>query len=447
MPATPVIPDYITVHLGRPDDASAPNVRVPFIDYIKNVASSEIYPTWPENALRANILAQITFALNRVYTEWYPSRGYDFDITSSTQYDQKYIQDREIFSNISRLVDELFNNYVVRQGSIQPLFTQYCDGARVTCGGLSQWGTVELAEQGLTPYEILQYYYGDNINIVRDAPTGPNLPSYPGTLLRLGSVGEDVRTIQRQLNRIARNYPALGPALSLDGIYGVRTESMVRNFQEIFDLVPDGIVGKATWYQIKAIYNAVKGLGELVSEGLTIDEVDRVFAQDLRPGDVSEHVRTIQYYLAVMAFFNDELPYVRINGVFDKATERAVRLFQQHQGLTVDGIVGRGTWNALTSVYQQIRASLPAQYASAYDEIYPGIVLTAGQSGEEVMALQRLLRRAAANWSFIPEVQLTGVYDADTATAVRAVQEAADLPVDGVTGPITWAVIADLAQG
>ena len=443
--ATPVIPETITVHLGLPDDASAPNIQVPFVDYIKNVASSEIYPTWPEAALRANILAQISFALNRVYTEWYRSRGYDFDITSTTQYDQKYTPNREIFNNIGEIVDEIFNDYVVREGSIQPLFTQYCNGTTVTCDGLSQWGTVTLAEQGLVPYEILQYYYGDDIGLVRDAPTGPNLPSYPGTALRLGSVGEEVRTIQRQLNRIARNYPAIGPTLELDGIYGTETEQAVRNFQKIFNLTQDGIVGKATWYQIKAIYNAVKGLGELVSEGLSIDEVDRIFAKVLRPGDTGTAVRTIQYYLAIISFFDDALPQVKITGTFDAATEEAVRLFQAQNGLTVDGIVGRNTWNALTNQYQRIRASLPEQYTGVSDEIYPGIFLTPGQQGEEVAALQRLLQRAAANGAGIPAVRETGIYDSATEAAVRAVQEEAGLEQTGITGPLTWAAIARLA--
>ena len=205
---TPVIPDYITVHLGRPN-SPARNVRVPFTDYIKNVASSEIYPTWPENALRANIYAQVSFALNRIFSEYYRSRGYDFDITNSTAYDQAYVDGRDIFSNISKIVDELFNDYVTKGNQIQPYFTEYCDGRTVSCRGLSQWGTVTLANQGRTPYQILQNYYGNDINIVRNAPV-KNIPeSYPGTLLRLGSVGEDVRTIQRQLNRIRQTSPSI----------------------------------------------------------------------------------------------------------------------------------------------------------------------------------------------------------------------------------------------
>ena len=251
----PTIPEYITVHLGAPDDTSAPNVRVPFIDYVKNVASSEIYPTWPESALRANMYAEITFALNRIFSEWYPSRGYNFDITSDTQYDQKFINGRDIYDSVSVIADSLFNDYVVRQGSVQPLFTQYCNGTTVTCDGLSQWGTVALAEEGLIPYEILQYYYGDDISIVFNAPTATTLPSYPGYPLSLGSFGEDVRTIQRQLDRIRRNYPAITSISGYDGLFDSNTEAAVRDFQSIFNLTPNGVVDKATWYRISYIYS------------------------------------------------------------------------------------------------------------------------------------------------------------------------------------------------
>ena len=204
----PYIPQTITVHLGAPDEDAA-NVTVPFPDYIKNVVSSEIYPTWPETALRANIYAIVSFALNRIYTEWYRSRGYEFDVTNNTQYDQKYIEGRQIYENISVLVDELFDDYIRREGNIEPLFAAFCNGTTVTCNGLSQWGTVDLAEQGLLPYQILQYYYGEDINIVKDAPVRTNTPSFPDTLLTTGSTGQPVQTIQIQLNRISRNYPAI----------------------------------------------------------------------------------------------------------------------------------------------------------------------------------------------------------------------------------------------
>lgn len=229
----PVIPETITVHLGAPDSA-AQNVVVPFVDYIKNVASSEIYPTWPENALRANIYAIISYALNRIYTEWYRSRGYDFDITNTTRYDQAFVPDKDIFENINDIVDEIFDEYVVREGSIQPLFTQFCNGTTSTCAGLSQWGTVSLAEQGLSPLEILKSFYGDDILILTDTPVTSVGESYPGEPLRPGDDSNSVKVIQTELNRIAQNYPAIPKIRLENGFYGVDTEDAVRAFQRIF---------------------------------------------------------------------------------------------------------------------------------------------------------------------------------------------------------------------
>ena len=214
----PYIPEYITVHLGPPD-SNAENVTVPFLDYISNVASSEIYPTWPENALRANIYAQISYALNRIYTEYYRSRGYDFDITNSTTIDQSFVNGRDIFENISRLTGELFDDYIRRQGNIEPLFAQYCDGIEVTCDGLSQWGSVSLAQNGRTPYEILTNYYGNDIDIVRGAPVMGITASLPETPPRLGSAGSDVRQIQIRLNRISDNYTSIPKIALPDGIF------------------------------------------------------------------------------------------------------------------------------------------------------------------------------------------------------------------------------------
>ncbi len=443
--ATVRIPDYITVHLGAPDDASARNVRVPFVDYIKNVASSEIYPTWPETALRANILAQISFALNRVYTEWYPSRGYNFDITSDTRFDQKFIDGREIFDDISRIVDDTFNDYVIREGTVQPLFTQYCNGTTSTCDGLSQWGTVPLAEEGLLPYEILQYYYGDDVGIVFNAPVGQNLPTYPGRPLQVGTVGEDVRTVQRQLNRIGQNYPAIRPVLEPDGIFDLETEQAVENFQRVFNLTTDGIVGKSTWYRIKSIFNAVKGLAELETEGLTPEEVDRIYADLLRPGDTGVAVATLQHYLMVAATFDNSLPTVTENGVFDQQTEAAVRAFQAQQGLAVDGLVGRDTWNALVDTYDRILTSLPPDSLER-SEIYPGRFLVPGQQGNNVRDLQLFLNRAAEIRPFIQPVTVDGIYGPQTEAAVRAVQEWANIPQNGVVGPVTWDVIVFLSK-
>lgn len=437
----PTIPETITVHLGTPDSA-ARNVTLTFPDYIKNVASSEIYPTWPEAALRANIYAQITFALNRVFTEWYRSRGYDFDITSSTQYDQAFVDRREVFENISRIVDEVFNNYVVRQGSVEPLFTQFCNGTTVTCAGLSQWGTVSLANQGLTPYEILQYYYGDNINIVRNAPVAPYIPSYPGTPFGFGSSGNEVRTIQVELNRIGNNYPAIPKIVPANGIYGESTVEAVRVFQGVFGLPQTGVVNKATWYQIKYIYTAVKDLAELTSEGLRPSEVEQTFPEQLSVGDYGQPVRSLQYYLNVIAFFNPSIPSVSADGVFGSDTEAQVRAFEAFYGLTPDGIVDFRTWQLIQQIYDDILASLPEGYEQGAAGLYPGYNLTPGLANDDVRELQTYLSVVGANYRDIPEVRVTGVFDTQTENAVRRFQELFGLDVTGVVGAPTWDAIA-----
>ncbi|MBP1557927.1 MAG: peptidoglycan-binding protein, partial [Oscillospiraceae bacterium] len=332
----PYIPETITVHLGSPD-ADAPNITVPFTDYIKNVASSEIYPTWPESALRANIYAIVTFALNRIYTEWYPSRGYDFDITNSTQFDQAFVRNRDYFENISEIVDEIFNDYVVRQGSVEPLFTQFCNGTTVTCEGLSQWGTVPLAEEGRSPYEILQYYYGDDIDIEKNAPVSADEDSWPGYTLKQGAAGRDVNILQQELNRIAQNYPAIPRITNARGVYDLETQRAVEKFQEIFSLPVTGEVDKATWYKIKRYFVGVKRLSELTSEGLTPSEAALDYPSQLSRGSRGEGVRTIQYYLNVIAYFNSSLNTLPMDGDFRSATENAVKEFKRFYGLPVTG--------------------------------------------------------------------------------------------------------------
>jgi len=255
----PVVPSIVVVHDGRPGDTSAADYTVTFKDYIKNVASSEIYASWPTEALRANILAIISFTLNRVYTEWYRSRGYDFTITSSTAYDQSFSYGRTIYSVISDIVDELFTTFIVRGDAVQPLFAQYCDGREVQRDGwLSQWGSSELAERGFTAIQILRYYYGSDIDL-RQARRVEGVPlSFPG-VLREGSTGTAVRTVQSQLNTIARNYPAI-PRLVEDGIYGPLTAGSVATFQRIFGPEVTGVVNFPTWYKISAVYTSVAGL-------------------------------------------------------------------------------------------------------------------------------------------------------------------------------------------
>lgn len=439
----PFIPEYITVHLGPPN-SNAENVTVPFPEYIKNVASSEIYPTWPDNALRANILAIISFALNRVYTEWYPSKGFNFDITNSTSYDQKFVPGREIFQNISQIVDEIFNNYVVQEGTVQPFFTEFCNGTTVTCPGLSQWGTVSLADQGYTPLQILQNFYGADIQIVENAPVKPNVESYPGRPLSLGDSSNEVAQLQMQLNRISNNYPAIPKISPMDGVFGVSTEQAVRAFQNIFNLTVDGIVGKATWYKIKYIYNSVTKLGELSSEGLQLEEVLPFFgASSFGPGATGSYVRVIQFYLAVIGYFDENIPSVVINGVYDEQTEAAVRAFQTQYGLEADGIVGRNTWNALQDAYEGIIRTLPESIYDGRAKLYPGSILSLGLESEDVRDLQQYLAVIGKTYTNIPEVEVTGVFNPQTQEAVTAFQQAFGIPPVGYVGAITWNTIAD----
>lgn len=357
----PFVPDYITVHLGAPS-ASAENVTVTFADYVKNVASSEIYPTWRESALRANIYAIVSFALNRVYTEFYRSRGYPFDITSSTAYDQAFVNGRSYFENVSRIVDELFNDYLRRPGFVEPLAAKFCNGTTVTCQGLSQWGSQELAQQGYNSTQILRNYYGD-VEIVLNAPIRGIQSTYPGTPLRQGSRGPNVVTIQVELNRIAQNYPAIPKVPVVDGIFGSRTEASLRRFQEIFDLTPDGIVGPATWYALVRLYTGVLALSELRSLGQTFYANSWTYPDALQQGDRGEKVRNLQYMLQMLSEFIPAIPSVEIDGIFGPATREAVLAAQRRFGLEQTGAVDADTWDEI------------------YDQ-FAGIENTALRSGE-----------------------------------------------------------------
>ena len=264
----PVVPEFITVHQGSPNDASAPNYRVPYKDYIKNVASCEIYSTWPESTIRANVFCIISFTLNRIYTEWYRGKGKNFDITSSTAYDHAFNYGRNIYDSISAIVDEIFSTYIRRFGRKQPLLTQYCDGKNVTCPQwLSQWGSKYLGDQGYIPYDILTYYYGNDIELTTAEQVSGSPSSYPGFDLTVGSNGESVRQIQEFLNRIAQNYPLI-PKVAVDGTYGEATAEAVRVFQGIFNLPKTGVVDYATWYRISDIYVGVTRIAELRSENI-----------------------------------------------------------------------------------------------------------------------------------------------------------------------------------
>lgn len=341
----PYVPQRITVHLGAPS-ASADNVTVSFSDYVKNVASSEIYPTWEESALRANILAIVSFALNRVYTEFYRSRGYDFDITSSTAYDQFFVRGRSFFSNVSRLVDELFNSYLRRPGFVEPLAAKFCNGTTVTCEGLSQWGSQALAQQGYNSTQILRSYYGD-VEIVANAPVQDYVSSYPGTPLRRGSVGPNVVVIQTELNRISQNYPAIPKVSAVDGIFGAATENSVTTFQEIFNLNPDGVVGPATWYALVRLYTAVTSLSELRSQGQRFYTIAWNKGRPLVPGDRGIQVEHLQYMLRVLAAYISQIPSVAVDGIYGSASRSAVLAAQSYFGLPQTGTVDLTTWDEI----------------------------------------------------------------------------------------------------
>ncbi len=353
-----VIPNPITVHLGSPG-TSASNVQVSFPDYVKNAASSEIYPTWPESSLRANIYAIITFALNRVYTEWYRSRGFNFDITNSTAYDQNFIYGRNIYESISRIVDEIFNEYVRRQGQNAPYFTSFCNGTTATCPGLSQWGTVTLANQGLSPLQILRSYYPKDVEIAETNIITGIVSSYPGTALKTGSTGLDVQTIQTYLQRIRRNYPAIPAITDPAGVFGESTRAAVAKFQGIFNLTPDGIVGKSTWNKLSYLYTSVTRLAELDSEGTSLGIGTVPPSSVLRLGSSGQDVITLQYLLNVAAEFDPTIPAPSQDGNFGRGTQQSVMAFQRAAELAPDGVVGPLTWQALYNTYLGVDNVIP----------------------------------------------------------------------------------------
>ena len=353
MPAViPFVPQNITVHLGTPTSDAA-NVTVSFADYVKNVASSEIYPTWEESALRANILAITSFALNRIYTEYYRSRGYDFDITNSTAFDQAFVNGRSIFENISRLVDDLFNDYLRRPEFVEPLAAKFCNGTTVTCEGLSQWGSQNLALEGYNSIDILRSYYGD-VETVVNAPIRGNRSSYPGTPLRVGSTGPNVVVIQASLNRISQNYPAIPKVPVADGIFGSKTEASVKAFQKIFDLTPDGVVGQNTWYALVRIYTAVTKLSELRSQGQQFYSISWAPPNALQLGDTGEKVKLLQYMLAMLSEYIPEIPPVAVDGIYGKATRAAVLAAQRRFRLPETGVVDPETWQAIYGQFSGI---------------------------------------------------------------------------------------------
>ena len=433
------IPEFITVHLGAPSQ-NAENVRVPFQEYIKNVASSEIFPTWNEEALRANIIAIVSLTLNRVFTEWYPSRGYDFDITSSTQFDQSFVKGRNYFDNISSLVDDLFDTYITRQGVISPLFAAYCDGRRTTCSGMSQWGSENLAREGYTALNILRNYYGNNIEL-KNATEIENTVSYPGYPLSLGSQGFEVEEIRRQLYRIADNYPLIPKINPVLRVFDSALDSAVRTFQEIFGLTVDGIVGKATWYRISYVYASVTKLAELTGEGETGGLPEEVPTETVQRGDSGTSVARLQLILGYIGLFYPEIASPALDGIFGSGTEQAVRDFQQYFGLPVTGIVTASDWQRLYDVYNELLERITPTLG---EQSYPGSPLSVGSRGENVRLMQEYLNIISDVYTTIPKITADGIYGNATAQAVRAFQRRFFLDITGTIDAVTWGQIVEV---
>ena len=457
------IPTYITVHLGRPDNRNARNVTVPFVEYVANVASSEIFPTWPDASLRANIHAITTFALNRIYTEWYRSRGFNFDITNSTAFDQYYVHGRNIFQNLQQIASQIFNQYVRRQGFSNPFFTSYCNGTTSRCSGMSQWGTVTLANQGRTPLEILRHFYGQDIEVNTSNNIQDIRATYPGTPMRVGDSSRYVQLMQTYLNRIRQNFPAIPLIARTDGVFGQDTEAAVRAFQRTFNLGTDGVIGPATWNRITQIWVSVTRMAELDAEGTRIGIPPNPPNVVLRQGSTGNNVRQLQWLLNYIGSVYEFVPGdLVVDGRFGPNTANSVREFQRNFGLPADGVVGPATWNRLYEVFRSIQDSNPARPPittlppvtpppivppppppGGFRPPYPGMLIRQGQRSEDVRVVQRLLNcvRTRIPSLYSPPLAEDGIFGPLTLAAVRAFQSRFGLSVDGIVGPITWAAL------
>ncbi len=433
-----IIPRNIIVHLGSPNQ-NASNVSVSFINYLKSVASSEIYPTWPTECLYANIYAQISVVLNRVFTEWYISRGYPFHITNSPGYDQKYNHSGIIFDSVSEIVDEVFDTYIRNNGNVEPYFSSYCDGKIISCDGMKQWGSKDLADQGYSATGILRYYFGNGIALYQNSNIQDVEESYPGTPLKVGSSGTAVTTIQRQLSRIVQDFPGFGD-IAVDGNFGSGTESVVKAFQRQFALTSDGIVGRSTWYAISYIYVSIKDLSELTSEGekpTGTPSTGEFAGTTLKVGSSGSSVAELQFYISKISQYNPSIPSLDSDGEFGSATEAAVKAFQSYYGLEVDGIVGQITWDAVYEKYIYYTSdALPPEQGDIWE--YPGSPLSNGSSGDNVQAIQFWLNIISYNYSDIPKVTADGKFGPATQAAVEDFQSYFGLTVDGIVGEATW---------
>ena len=439
-----VIPNFVTVHLGRAEN-QAPNVRVPFIDYVKNVASHEIFDTWPEQTLIANIYCIVSLTLNRVFTEFYRKRGLNFDITATTHMDQKYTHHGTIGGRISAVVDRIFNNYLAIVGHLEPFLSLYNDGVVANFPGrLSQWGSMfDARDRGMNAWQIIRKYYPQNLELRQCNHFSGPLESWPGSPLSQGSQGEAVRTMQRYLNRILGRYTntIISPT---DGIFGPSTRNSVLLFQQIYNLPHTGVVDRATWYQIGRIYGIEKALWEMNSEGIRIGIGRTPPTVTIREGATGARVTELQFLLDFIGMYYDEIPFVAETSRFDRLTTDAVRAFQRLFGLTADGAVGPATWRKLYEVYWGIIDNAPTQPPIPAPEDppnmppYPGTVLRVGSSGESVRLVQQALNRLSTAVPGIPQLAEDGDFGAQTRDAVIAFQRIFGLTIDGTVGPVTW---------
>jgi len=430
-----VIPQFITVHLGR-RTATAANVRVPFIEYIKNVTSHEIFDTWPEQTIIANVYCIVSLTLNRIFTEFYRKQGRDFDITNSTTIDQQYTHGGTIGARISNIVDDIFNNYLAVVGHKEPFLALYNDGVVANFPGrLSQWGSFYDGRAGMNAWQIINKYYTQNLQLRQSDNFTGALESWPGSNLSVGSSGEHVRTMQRYLNRVLGRYTniIINP---VDGVFGVSTQNSVRTFQEIYNLPQTGVINRATWFQISRIYAIEKGLWEMDSEGIRIGIGQTPPTQTIREGNTGRLVTELQYILDFVGMFYDDIPFVAETSRFDTLTTASVRAFQRHFRLTADGIVGPLTWRRLYEVYWGIRANTPHPQPAPPPESpdmppYPGTALRIGSTGASVRRVQQAINRLAHSYPGIPEVPVDSNFGHQTQTAIIAFQRIFGLNPDG----------------
>ncbi|MDR1705912.1 MAG: peptidoglycan-binding protein [Clostridiales bacterium] len=444
------VPHTIRVHLGKPAEY-ATNVYVKFKEYLKNVCTYEIYPDWPANTLEANILCQTSLALNRIYTEWYPSQGYAYDITSSTWNDQNYVYAHvgPYTSKISAIVDRVFNNFARRVGQKGPYFTEYCDGRTATCPGLKQWGSLDLGNKGYTPLQILKYYYGNDIEIAETSNIDDVEASYPGSPLKEGMRGSAVKQMQDQLNRIRVAYRNIPQISSPNGYFGPDTTAAVKAFKAAADWslpsASSGAVDKSTWYNISYAYYAVKKLGELGSEGEIIGVGSIPPNSTLGQGSKGTEAGKLQFLINAIAEYYPEVPSVIMDYSYGPSTANAVRAFEQAFGLNPDGIAGPQVWNKLYEVYWSLKDSglLPGSGGGAE---YPGFSLTIGSSGPSVRKVQSCLNNIGSRYPGVGGLTEDGVFGIATRSAVITFQSIFGLTQDGIVGPAAWAKIMSECQ-